>query len=184
MSEIEKKPVKAKKISGTVKIKKQSELQKFLSNFLADDISNIASFVKTDIVIPAIKRIISEAVNAALYSIGGGYDDRDRRSSYTSYSRKYENRDNVRRFEPRRGDAFGLDNIVLSSRADADAVLEGLEQQIDVYGVASVSDLYEELGEDCPYTGNDYGWTSMRGAKIRLVRDGYLLQLPRALPID
>ena len=178
-----------KLVSSPVKTKKRSELQKFAETFLADDISNIRSYVKTDIVIPAIKRIISEAVNAALYSIGGSYSENPRSSRNnvfplrTAYSSSY--RGDVR--EPsviRRGDAFGLDNIVVGSKMDADRVLEGLEERIAVYGIASVADLYEMLDLDCPYTGNDYGWSSLRGAGSRLVRDGYLLVLPKAMPID
>ena len=160
-----------KLITGTVKTRKKSELQKFAETFLADDISSIKSYVKTDIIIPAIKRIISEAVNAALYSIGGSYND-DRRENIVPIRTPYRSRfrDESRGSNYiRRTDTFGIDNIVLSSRIDADRVLDGLAERIATYGIASVADLFEMIDEDCPYTANDYGWTNLRGAKSQLV---------------
>ena len=35
-----------------------------------------------------------------------------------------------------------------------------------------------------PYTSNKYGWTNIRSAEAVRVRDGYILKLPKAMPID
>ena len=34
------------------------------------------------------------------------------------------------------------------------------------------------------YTDNKYGWMNIRNAEIMRVRDGYMIKMPRAVPID
>jgi len=181
----ENEPKKEQKvISGPVKIRKKSEIRKIAEEFLASDIADIRQHIKTDVIIPAIKRVIFEAVNLFLYSDGSSnvvpFDSGKRNN--TSYGSRYKS-ESERRYS-RSADAFGLDDIVLKTRLDAENVLSSLHEKIRRYGAASVSDLYEALDETCPYTYNDYGWIDLRGARITLVRDGYLLRLPKALPID
>ena len=55
---------------------------------------------------------------------------------------------------------------------------------IDTYQMVKVADLYDLVGISCDYTANNYGWTNLRNASVERVRDGYILKLPKALPID
>ena len=59
-----------------------------------------------------------------------------------------------------------------------------MDELIEKFKVASVADLYDLVGVSCDYTANNYGWTNLRNASVVRVRDGYLLKLPRALPLD
>lgn len=59
-----------------------------------------------------------------------------------------------------------------------------MDELIDTYGLASVADLYDLVGKTCEYTDNNYGWNDIRSAAVVRVRDGYLLKLPRALPLN
>ena len=55
---------------------------------------------------------------------------------------------------------------------------------IDVYGQVTVADLYDLVGVTGNYTDNKYGWTNIRNAETIRVRDGYMLKLPKVLPVD
>ena len=59
-----------------------------------------------------------------------------------------------------------------------------MDELIETYGVASVADLYDLVGLRCEYTDNKYGWNNLRNAEPIRVRDGYMLKMPKALPID
>ena len=59
-----------------------------------------------------------------------------------------------------------------------------MNEIIDRYGVVTVADLYDMADLSAPYTSNKYGWTSVRNVEIGRVRDGYVLKLSRAMPID
>ena len=40
------------------------------------------------------------------------------------------------------------------------------------------------VGVSGNYTDNKYGWTDIRNASVIRVRDGYMIKLPKALPLN
>jgi hypothetical protein len=47
-----------------------------------------------------------------------------------------------------------------------------------------VANLNEALDRTSEYTDHDFGWTSLRSARIDSTREGYVLRLPAAMPIE
>ena len=43
--------------------------------------------------------------------------------------------------------------------------------------------MYDLVGITGQYTDNNYGWTNLRNAEPVRTRDGYMLKLPRAIPL-
>lgn len=80
---------------------------------------------------------------------------------------------------------FDYDDILFDTRGDAEAVLDSMNDIISQYGMVSVSDFYDlaNVAND-NYTMNRYGWTNIAGATAVRVRDGYILKLPRAIPLN
>ena len=54
----------------------------------------------------------------------------------------------------------------------------------EAYQVVSVADFYDLVGVSGNYTDNKYGWTDIRNASVIRVRDGYMIKLPKALPLN
>ena len=77
------------------------------------------------------------------------------------------------------------DDILFDTRGDAEAVLDAMNDIISQYGTVSVSDFYDlaRVPND-NFTMNRYGWTNIGGATAVRVRDGYILKLPRAIPLN
>mgnify|MGYP007070299812 CR=1 FL=1 len=128
------------------------------------------------------------------------YDyDRRRRSyyddSYISYNRMYDDRRRYSRRDrdrDRDDDYYGrrkrgrdLDELIFDYRQDAEDCLDRLLDRIEYYGVVTVSELYDILGETVygDFTKEDWGWDDLSTARVRKVRGGYLLDLPRVRPI-
>ena len=171
-----------KVISGNAKLKKRSAL--------SDDIQNIKSYVVMDVLIPAAKKAISDIVtngiDMILYPGGNGRPKRSN-ANHVSYRSYYDNRDRDRRYDPEtrsRRSSYSYDDIIIDTRAEAEEVLERMDELLDTYNVVSVADLYDLVGISCSYTDNKYGWTNLRNAEVIRVRDGYFLKLPKAGPID
>lgn len=171
-----------KVISGNAKVKKRSAL--------SDDIQNIKSYVVMDVLIPAAKKAISDIVtngiDMILYPGGNGRPKRSN-ANHVSYRSYYDNRDRDRRYDPEarsRRSSYSYDDIIIDTRAEAEEVLERMDELLDTYNVVSVADLYDLVGIPCSYTDNKYGWTNLRNAEVIRVRDGYFLKLPKAGPID
>ena len=75
--------------------------------------------------------------------------------------------------------------MIFESRGEAEAALSKMDEVIDVYGTVSVADLYDMCDLTAPYTSNRYGWSNIQTAEVARLRDGgYVLKLPRALPIS
>ena len=185
-AELEEKKKIDKVVSGPVKIKKKNEFSKFKDVFISEDIANVKSYVFMDVLVPAIKKAISDIITNGIDMILYGDSGRNRRSSGASKVsyRDYYDRGRDRRDEPTRSrTGYNYDEIIIDSRGEAEEVLARMDELIETYGIVSVADLYDLVGETCDYTANKYGWTNIRNSEPVRVRDGYILKLPKPLPI-
>ena len=177
-------------VSGKVKTKKKSEMSKFKNAFISEDVSNVKDYIFMDVLIPAIKKVVSDmvrdGVDMILYGDTKGSNSKSGKSStYVSY-REYSSRDRERGRSTRAKTGYTFDDISFEYRGDAEKVLDRMEEIIDTFDSVSVADLYDLVGMSCEYTDNNYGWTELcdRASVIR-TRDGsYMLKLPRACRLD
>lgn len=175
-----------KVVAGKVRTKKKSEMSKFKDVFIAEDAQNVKSYIFMDVLVPAVKKAISDIVRDGIDMILYGDTKRSSRSSNSSYVsyRDYSNRDRDRRDDRRTvRSGFDFEDIIFETRGDAEEVRSLMDELLDQYQVVSVADLYDLAGMSSPYTANKYGWTNLRNAEVVRVRDGYMLKLPKALPI-
>lgn len=178
-----------KVISGSAKPKKKGEMQKFADVFISEDVGNVKSYILMDVLVPAIKKAISDIVTNGIDMILYGETGRTRKASSgtkVSYGKFYDREPDRRRerLASSRG-GYDYDDIVFETRGDAESVLDAMNDIISQYGVVSVGDLYDlaDVSTD-NYAVNKYGWTDISGCKPVRVRDGYILKLPKALPIN
>ena len=179
-----------KVIKGSAKTKKRSDVKKFADVFISEDAGNVKSYILMDVLIPAIKKAISDIVTNGIDMMLYGEAGRSKKkspASKISYRSYYES-DNDRRRDYssiRTRSTYEYDDIVLDNRGEAESVLSTMDELVETYGMVSVADLYELVGIQGSYTDNKYGWTkNIRNASVVRVRDGYLLKLPKALPFD
>lgn len=178
-----------KVVSGAVKTR-DNKGRKFADIFISEDASNVKSYIFMDVLVPAIKKAISDIVTDGIDMIlygGSGRGNRSRNeTSRVSYRSYYDDRRNDRRDTSGgygRG-RFDYDDIVYETRGEAEKVRLQMMDVIDRYGFVTVGDMYDLSGLTPPYTANSYGWTSIRNSEPVHVRDGYVLRLPKASPID
>lgn len=173
-----------KVIVGDVKKPKKSFFKKLIGLFLSDDIGDVNSHIMSNIIIPAIKHAISDSVDVAL--LGEGGRKKPTIKSYTNYSGRYVSDDRDKRERERYNvrNAYEIDDIILDNYGDADVVLDTLNDLIERYGMVTVADLYDALGITANHTDYNYGWNSLRTARIVRVRNGYMLSLPRVIPLS
>lgn len=174
-----------KVVRGSVKTKKKSEVRKLTDVFVSEDVSNVKSYILMDVLVPAVKKAISDIVTNGIDMLlyGESRGAKKRAGDYVSYRNYSDPRRDDRR-DSRVRSGFDYDDIIFNTRADAEAVREQMDDMIDRYGVVTVADLYDMADLTAPYTSNRYGWTSIRTADIVRGRDGYVIKLPRAMPID
>jgi len=181
-------PVAEKKvekiISGSAKSKKKSGLQKITNVLVPEDVDDVKSYIFEDIVVPAVKDIILDAVRAFL-GVNGNSRGKSSSASKVSYRKYYddrERRDSGSGNRTRSG--YEYDDIILDNRGEAEDVLSRMDELIATYGVVSVADFYDLVGITGNYTDNKYGWSDIRNASVVRVRDGYMIKLPKVLPLN
>lgn len=172
-----------KVVSG--KLKKTNRLKDI---FISEDASSVKSYILTEILVPMIKKTISESLRAGLDILFYGENGRTERNTNPSrlaYSTYYSGENDRRTYTAARPKtAYSYENILLPTRADAMEVLEQMDELIERYGIVSVADLYGLVDLPCGYTADKYGWKDLQTAEPIRVDDGYILRLPKALPIN
>jgi hypothetical protein len=178
--------------------------RKIVETFAGDNVHNVGQYILFDVLLPAAKSMISDAVSQGIERLLFG-DSRGRRIStgggtggrYTSgYNKMYtaapgqgSTRSDLDRpggvdMSRRARASHDFSEIILPTRADAETVLYRLGDLVDGFDVATVSDLYELVGITGNFTDEKYGWNDLRGSGVERVRDGYLINLPKPQPID
>lgn len=179
-----------KVVNGPVKTKKKNDIRKFADIFISEDVSNVKSYVLMDVLVPAVKKAISDIVTDGIDMIlyggtGRGKANGGNRGTYVSYNRFSEKGSDRRdATEPRAKSRYDFDELIFDSRGAAEAVRIQMEEVIERYGFVTVADMYDMAGLTEPYTSNKYGWMNIRTAEVVRVRDGYVIKLPKASPID
>ena len=168
--------------------------------FIGGDASSVWEFVAFDVLVPAARDMIADAVSQGVERmIFGEARSTSRRTgarpgepkiayNRMSGSRRLGAPDERSRHEiglSRRARAshdFG--EIVIPSRVEAEEVLDRLFDLADKYETATVADLYDLVGVTGTYTDDKWGWSDLRGSKVTRVREGYLLDLPKPEPLE
>lgn len=180
------KPKVEKVIKGSAKTKKKGEFQKFFGSFISEDVDSIKSYVISDVLIPAAKKTISDIISIGTDMLLFGESGASRKrsaSSRVSYRDFYDSRRRDDRSVSRTRTGYVYDDLVFETRGEAEEVRERMDELIDTYGQVSVADMYDLAGITCEYTDNNYGWINIRNATVDRVRDGFILKMPKALPL-
>ncbi len=78
---------------GTVKPKEKSEMQKFADVFISEDVNNVKSYIVMDVLVPAIKKAISDIVTNGIDMIlygKAGKSKKNSTASKVSYQKYYD----------------------------------------------------------------------------------------------
>lgn len=187
-TEVETEKRAKKVVTGDVAIKK-NEGRKVVSMFVSEDVHSVKNYVVEEVIVPMIKNGIVEAAKTFIEMIFLGSDKTERRRTSlgdrVSYRRYYDDRNSIRYEDPvSSSNKFDYRDIVLKKRVDAERVILEMKGILKGYGIVRIGDLYDLVDETPPHTAFDYGWTDLSRAAVKPVRDGYMIVLPKAMPID
>lgn len=172
--------------------------KRFADTFFGGDARGTILYVAEDILVPAAKDMIADAFTRGFERFifgdsraGSRRPGRGATSGYVAYNRMGagrtpgRDREEPRDLSRRARSNHEFDEIILQTRAEAELVLEKLDDLIEQYEVATVADLYELVGATPQFTDGKWGWDDMRDAGVDRVRSGgYLLRLPKTKPVD
>lgn len=183
------KKVVEKIVTGEVIQHKKTLSEKFKSVFLGGEFKSSIKYIGAEVLLPALRNMVVDATTKGIERVIYGESTPRRRIERTGPRVSYNNpfdrpsRSSQGPMYAPRGRRQQISNIILSSRAEAELVVERLSDIIDKFDVASVADLHDLVGLPTSYVDNKWGWSSLNYVDIRQVREGYLIDLPEIEPI-
>lgn len=169
--------------------------RQFKETFISGSARSAGEYMAKEVVVPAIRDTLFDAIQGGIerliYGDRSGHPRRPGMSSYSglghvnyqgmsSSSRPPTSRSLSQQARSRHD--FG--DIVIQNRQEAVDVLDRMYDILSRYGTVPVADLYELTGIASSHADHQWGWTSLRGAKVARMRNGaYLLDLPNPEPL-
>lgn len=190
-NEREVKPV----VQGKVAVKKKPAAKRLRESLGLEETRTVGDYLVWDVLIPAAKEMVADLVKKGIdvFLYGGAAPSKPSRrtgNSRVSYDGYYNSRAG-RDYRPEKrvhaGNRYAMDfrEFVFDDRRDADMVLSEMCEIIDTYGFVKVSDFYSLVGEtERTFTDHGYGWDALGSASVERVRDGWILDLPRPIPLN
>lgn len=161
---------------------------KFVDFIIGDDSKNVFSYLWNDILVPAAKNMLFDMIrDGAEMRIFGEVRNRGVRNrqtgTYVSYDQISRDRD---RREPRTHERklSKPDEVLIEDRAEAEEVLSRMYDYWETYGIVSLAEYYDLVGVAGDFTDNKWGWDNLKGSRILRVRDGYIVDLPKMIPLN
>lgn len=174
--------------SGGVKVSKKSEGRKILDRlFGSDEARSVGDYIFYDVLVPAAKDMIYDAVTGGLSMRLFGtsrVSSRVRRNGHTDYNGISRQARPVDRSENRVRSTRSVrskmyDNCFdFNIRSEAYQVLDILMANIESDGCTTLADFYHLCELPSDFTDNNYGWYDLSTVKIRPYGDKWRLTLP------
>ena len=180
-------------VTGKVRTRRPGLGRQIKESFTGDSLQSVAEYVVIDVAVPAAKSMITDMFKEGIERVMWG-DSGPRRTTgvsptmriattnYTRYAAPAI-KSGARELSSRARSAHDFEEIVLDTREEAANVIDKINDLIEEYEVATVADLYDLAGYTSEFTDQKWGWTDIRGAQVRRIREGFLIELPRPVVI-
>lgn len=192
-----------KVVSGEVIQRKPSMIKRIRGVFLGGDSQSVKDYVILEVLVPALKDTIADAVTGGIERMVFGDNARPgRRNRGTNYGPQNPNQFNYagisarnqvvggtrpgpRMLSPQAQVTHTFDEVIYPSRSDAEAVLAQMFDLLDQFEVVTVSDFLELSGISGQFTDHRFGWDDLRDVRAHRTRGGgYILGLPDTKPLE
>ena len=166
---------------------------KFKGLLFAGDAKSTLQYVIFDVFFPQARDVIADVGKAGIERLVLGDTRRGSRppssgpAGYVQYNRYHmggQSQPAPRNISQRARARHDFDEIILTSRVEAEEVLDRMFDILNRYGSVSVADLYLLTGFPSTHVDNKWGWQSLTGAGVSRIREGYLLDLPQPEPFS
>lgn len=175
---IEKKRLE-KVTDGKVLKRKKSLGKKFVETFISEDIGDVKTYIIEEVLIPAAKDTILDGMEMLLL---GKVRNKNKNGRVVNYDRIYSN-NKSQHSNPNKA-RMNFDDVIFESRAEAEEVLTRMVDAIETFGMVTIADLYDLAGITGTFQDHKWGWENLSSANVSRVREGYLLNLPKATYLD
>lgn len=172
-------------------VKKDSEIKKFGRKLIVEDGKTVFGHVIDEIVIPNLKRGITDFFKGFIDRLFYGSNSVSRSNngiiSYQNYWNKNGYVSNpsvptpINYNQPKQPSLYAVQTYVFQDRGPAEAVLAEMRERCEAFGMVSVADFYDMIGQagNTDYTNNKFGWRNLSTATIERDGSGFVIRFPK-----
>lgn len=168
---------------------------KFLRKIFANDAKSTAKTVTNDVLIPGTKNLIVNVLKRAIDFLFNGtytpstlnrFNYYDAYSSIPTRSVTYS----TSTIGPgvvtpvQRSAIYSVNEVIFPERGPAEETLFRMQEIINKYGMVSVLDFYDLIGQKTTTQQNKYGWKDLSMATVSSIGEGYHINFPRVVPLE
>lgn len=178
-------------VTGATQVKRPAS-RRFFDFLFAESPKQLGSKIGRDVIVPRIKAGFEEAANSFLSGMLWG-DSANRPVSnivrgtvlrggginYNGISVSGNSPMTQALAASQTRSTGNYQDLVVPTQQQAELLLANMYELLNQYRIVAVADLYELANITPSPSDNAYGWTTLDGARISKVREGYLLELPR-----
>ena len=186
-------PSIGKPVTTNVVVKKESEAKRIGKKFFSEDAKTVGSHVVESVVIPSLQKLLSDAVKGAIdWLIYGSKGNKNSSGVGTISYGSYYNRSGYINPTPvytnpmlnNKPTLYAVNDIIIADRGEAEEVLLRMKESINSYGMVSVGDFYDLVGQRANFTDQKWGWFDLRTADIIRGEGGFCIRFPKVQPIE
>lgn len=185
-------------VIATGKVRKKGLGARFKeAMFGGEDIKTVVENVVFEVMIPAAKDMMTDALMETVSrKFGSNVGRRVSRSvaahsgpvAYNRFAqttvRETATRPPIGRARAG-GGTYEVEEIAFDARSQAAGILEEMRARLNRYGAVSVMDYYDMVGQTGNHVDEKWGWVNLSSAGVtNLGREGYMITLPDAAPLD
>lgn len=180
-------------VTTNVIVKKDSEAKKIGKRFFAEDAKTVGSHVAESVIIPSLQKLLSDIVKGGIdWLIYGSKGSVPKTGVGTISYGSYYSRGGIVNPTPTYGNPmlsqkpslYSVNDVIFADRGEAEEVLLRMKESIDSYGMVSVGDFYDLVGQRAVFTDQKWGWFDLKTADIIRVDGGFSIRFPRVQPIE
>jgi hypothetical protein len=175
--------------------RRKSITRSIAQTFFGEDAKSVINYIIMDVMVPAAKNMIQEAVSSGIERFLFGEEgstrrrSKDRGHSIVSYNTLYgrdRSRDEREERRPvRERGRFDMSEIIFKKGDEASEVLDGLHDILQQYRQVTVADFFELADMDAgTWVDQKWGWENLSKAYVTYTRGGYVIVGPKAIELD
>ncbi len=178
-------------VTGRV-IRRKKSLGRRIRETLFNGDSGVFSYLLKEVLVPALQAtatdMVTQGIEKAVYgevrSPGRSMRGNTGPRTHISYDRPgIMGRSSPSRPIPARrpivqASAMDLGEYIVSTKIEAQVIVDKLYETVEDYGCATVANLNELMNQSSEYTDHKWGWTDLTNMTVKRIAEGYLLVLP------
>lgn len=184
---VERKKMSPLKRKGKIVSAKKSFSKRMWDLFVGEDPKELVKSFVNNVLIPGLKNSVLDALSMAFYgeTITRGKSLYSRtKTSYSNFYKSPSKKSVSNRPNFEKEEKIDYKRIILDNRLDAEDLVDHMKDRIVDTGSISIAEFFDLLELPSKWTDTEWGWDDDRDIGIKVVSNGFLIDVAEAKRLE